>query len=404
VAANSQKVEVTLEILSVVFFSFIVYLTIGIPLAVVPSYVQSLGFGPFAAGLAISVQYVATFLTRPYAGRTVDTRGAKQAVVVGLVVCGASGLFMMLTAGLFAFPWFSLGALFTGRLILGCGESLVATGAIMWGVGRVGTRYTAKVISWNGVATYGALAVGAPLGIFLETKFGFLSIGVSVVLLGWLSFPLARIKAGSALVVGERIPIRRVFRRVLPYGFGLALGSIGFGSLATFITLYYSSHRWPHAAFSLSVFGICFIGVRLLFASSIDRFGGYRVALVSFVVEVIGLLTLWQAGSLSVALVGAMLTGVGFSLIFPSLGVEAMSRVTVDNRGAALAMYSVFVDVALGITGPVGGIIATHFNFSAIFLFAALSAAGALTLTIVIYLGQLAPVKRDCSLRSNLAD
>ncbi|MFP3435731.1 MFS transporter, partial [Paraburkholderia sp. SIMBA_061] len=76
---------------------------------------------------------------------------------------------------------------------------------------------------------------------------------------------------------------------------GLALGSAGFGSIATFITLFYAANHWPNAALSLTVFGTLFIGARLLFANTIKTYGGFRVAIASFSFECVGLLLLWLA-------------------------------------------------------------------------------------------------------------
>jgi len=167
---------------------------------------------------------------------------------------------------------------------------------------------------------------------------------------------------------------------------GLALGSIGFGSLSTFVALYYASRDWSDAALSLSVFGGCFIGIRLIFGNAIDRFGGYRVAIVSLVVECLGLILLWLGTTPHAALAGAALTGSGFALVFPALGVEAVGRVSTHNRGAALGAYSVFLDVALGLTGPVGGWIAGSYDYPAIFLLAGFASLAAAILSVSLYL------------------
>ncbi len=54
------------------------FLTIGVPLPVLPLHVHgTLGFGTAMAGLAIGIQSFATILTRPVAGRMVDRDGAK---------------------------------------------------------------------------------------------------------------------------------------------------------------------------------------------------------------------------------------------------------------------------------------------------------------------------------------
>ena len=99
------------------------------------------------------------------------------------------------------------------------------------------------------------------------------------------------------------------------------------------------------------MFGTLFIGARLLFANTIKTYGGFRVAIVSFAFECSGLLLLWLAPVPHIALVGAALTGFGFALIFPALGVEAVALVPPASRGAALSAYSVFLDLSLGITG-----------------------------------------------------
>lgn len=380
--------RLTLRIVQIVCFTFLAYLVIGMQLAVLPPFVHdNLGMGAVIAGLVISTQYVATLLSRGFAGRTSDTAGPKRAAWIGLLACAASGLLMIAAALLSAWPVASLGTMLVARLALGMGESCVATGCIMWGIGRVGSEHTAKVISWNGIATYGALAVGAPLGVVLVSMGGFIMIGVSGVALMLLALLLAWRRAPVHVEVGERLPMHHVFGRVAPYGMGLALGSVGFGLIATFITLYYASQGWVGAAPTLSAFGVCFVGVRLVLGWTIAHFGGYRVALCSLLMETMGLMVLATASHAGVAMLGASLCGIGFSLVFPALGVVAVERVSVSNRGAALAAYSVFIDVALGVTGPLGGWIASGGRFGPMFVVAAALSLGAALLTGVLYVG-----------------
>ncbi|WP_236202162.1 MFS transporter [Pseudomonas pseudonitroreducens] len=385
-ADSRSNSSTTLQVVSVVLFTFIAYLTIGIPLAVLPGYVHSdLGFGSVMAGLVISIQYLATLLTRPYAGKVIDTLGPKRAVLYGMLGCAGSGALMLGSWATQGLPWVSLGLLMVARLVLGTSESLVGSASIAWGIDRVGAANTAKVISWNGIASYGALAIGAPLGVQMVGQLGLASLGASVVLLAALGFALAWPKRAAALVHGERMPFHHVLGRVFPHGMGLALGGIGFGTIATFITLYYASLGWKDAVYCLSAFGGCFIGARLLFANVINRHGGFRVAIACLSVESLGLLLLWSAPTPWIALAGAALTGFGFSLVFPALGVEAVGLVPASNRGAALGAYSLFIDVSLGVTGPLMGAVASGFGFGSIFLCAALAAFSGLILSLWLY-------------------
>jgi len=393
--SRRDNATVTLQIVAVVSFTFIAYLSIGLPLAVLPGYVHNqLGYGSILAGFAISCQYVATLLSRPLAGRMADSAGAKRTVMLGLCACGLSGLLLIAAALTKPLPGLSLALLLASRLVLGCGESCVGTGAIIWGIGRVGLTHTARVISWNGITTYGALALGAPLGVLLENNLGLASIGIVVCVIALAGVGLASLQAPIAVVHGERLPFRHVFTRILPHGLGLALGSTGFGSIATFITLYYASRHWPNPAFSLTVFGLLFVGTRLLFANAIKTHGGFPVAIVSFCVEAAGLLLLWLAPIHTLALVGAALTGCGFALVFPALGVEAVGLVPPASRGAALGGYSLFLDLSLGITGPLAGLIAGDFGYAQVFLFAAVAALAGLMLTFALQAAHKAQLER----------
>ncbi|GEM_PF-1549787 len=62
------------------------------------------------------------------------------------------------------------------------GESFTATGATLWGIKTVGAIHTSRVISWNGGATYVAMAVGAPLGVMLNGYFGISGFAAVVIL------------------------------------------------------------------------------------------------------------------------------------------------------------------------------------------------------------------------------
>ena len=381
--STTSSLSVTLQILSIVFYTFIAFICIGLPIAVLPGYVHDqLGFSAVVAGLTIASQYLATLLSRPSAGRLVDSLGTKPAIVYGLIGIAISGVLTSLAVALQGWPLLSLCILIVGRVFLGIAQGLIGVGTISWGIAQVGSQHTARAIGWNGIASYGAIAIGAPLGVVMIDQLGFASLGVTLLLLALLALLLIRKKPSIPIISGVRLPFWSVFSLIAPYGISLTLASIGYGTLTTFITLFYIDRGWTGAAYCLSVFGVCFILARLIFTNSINRFGGYSVAIGCMSIETVGLILLWLAPSTNYALIGAGLTGFGLSLVYPALGVEAVKQVPVSSRGAGLSAYAVFFDLALAIAGPIMGAIALNMGYPWIFFSAAVMCCMGLLLSL----------------------
>lgn len=195
-SAGTSLSKVRLTIAGFVTFTFIGYFTIGLALAVLPIFIhQELGYSALIAGIVISVQYITTFLLRGYAGSIVDKKGPKPAVLLGMVGFCLSGILLFVAYLLKEIPALSLGILIITRLMTGFGEGLIGASPVNWAIIAVGDKYTAKAISFNGIASYGALAAGAPLGVILHNSFGIGSIGLLIIVVGLIGLFYARSKA-----------------------------------------------------------------------------------------------------------------------------------------------------------------------------------------------------------------
>jgi predicted MFS family arabinose efflux permease len=94
---------------------------------------------------------------------------------------------------------------------------------------------------------------------------------------------------------------------------------------------------------------------------------------------------LFAAPTPAVALLGATFTGLGLSLIFPAMAVEALRDVEPANSGAAIGVYTVFLDLSLGITGPLAGALIGQLGYASVYLLGAVAAAMGELLTLIIW-------------------
>jgi MFS family permease len=329
---------------------------------------QGLGLGTFVVGLVAGSQFVASLISRVWAGHHADRSGAKRAVVIGLLAAAAAGLLHLLSLRFVVAPEVSVAILLLGRAVLGGAESFIVAGALTWGLALAGPRNTGKVMAWVGTAMYVAFAVGAPAGSALYAGYGFAAIALATMLIPLVPLLLVAPLRPVPPSPHVRPAFTIVLRAVWVPGLGLALSSVGFGAITTFIVLLFAQHGWGHAWLALTAVSVAFVLGRVIFGHLPDRIGGPRVALVFVLIEAAGQALIWLAASAALVLVGAALAGFGYSLVYPGFGVEAVRRAPPQSRGLAMGAYTACLDLALGVANPALGAIASGAGIGAVFL------------------------------------
>ena len=147
--------------------------------------------------------------------------------------------------------------------------------------------------------------------------------------------------------------------------------------MIAFSSLLSAERGWSPVWITFSAFAFALVAARLFFGHTPDRLGGAKVALVCVFVEAAGLALIWFASSPVLAAAGAALTGFGYSLVYPGLGVEAVRRAPPQSRGLAMGAYTVFLDVALGFGSPALGLTAGWTGLGSVFLASAIIVLGA---------------------------
>lgn len=364
---------------------FLSYLTVAMSLPAVPIHVvNGLGLGNAWGGLAVGIAFLATILTRARAGAWADRLGGKLCMQRGLILYALAGLVCA------AASWGELPAgvayavLISGRLLLGLGESVAMVGMISWAIGLMGHARAGAVIALVGIGMYGAFAAGGPLGLALLDRVGFAGLMAVCTMLPLVGLAAIHWLPAVAPHAGQRESFWHIIGRIWRPGAVVGLQGVGFAALGAFLSLYFLSRGWPHAGLGLTFFGVGFVAMRLVCGNLPDRIGGTPVAIASLLVEAGGQYLIWLAPGPYSALAGALLTGLGCSMVFPAMGAEIVKQVPPNLRGTALGGFAAFQDLAYGATGPLVGILADRMGYPPVFLIGGLAATLGLAMAISV--------------------
>ena len=357
---------------------FVGFVAMGMALPVIPRHVHdTLGQGTVVVGFVMGIQYLSSLFGRMWAGGTTDERGPKIAALIGLVaVCGVGALYLLSVPFVAGSPRAALALVLCARLLTGIVESFVITSTMAWGLMRVGPSHAGKVFGWMGVALFGGLAAGAPLGTAIYARYDFAGVACAVLVAGAIALAFTSCIAAMRPSGLPRLPFTRVLGAVKLPGLGLTLCSAGYAMIIAFAVLLFGQRGWSGGALALTCMGLGFIVGRLVFGHLPDAVGGARVALYCVLAEAIGLTLIWAAPVPAVAWLGAALGGGGYGLGFQGFGLEAVRRAPEQARGSAMGAYVIFQDLSMGLGPPLGGALAKVAGLDAVYLAAAVAALG----------------------------
>jgi MFS family permease len=337
---------------------------VGSVLPVLPRYIHGpLDSGDLAVGVVIGAYAITGLLLRPVAGRIADTRGRKQTVLVGAVMVALSGLLYL--------PSLGLAGLIFARLLLGAGEGAVYTAGSAWIVDLAPEQRRGQVLGLYGLAVWGGLGVGPLVGELLLDIGSYTTVWIFAAVLPMLGALFALAARDPFVPRRHAEPHPLIAPEAVGPGFAIALASMGYAAIATFIVLHLEARGIGHGATVFAAFAAMLVLTRLAFGHLPDRVGAAPVAIVATLGEAVGLALIAVAQTLPVALLGGLVMGAAFSLLNPALMLIALGRVSQQARGATMGTYTAFFDAGVGLGAPLAGLVAALAGYEAAFFFAA---------------------------------
>jgi MFS family permease len=348
-------------------------LTAVIP--VLPGFVQArYGATDVVVGVVVTATALTALLIRPVSGVLADRYGYRLVMQLGALIVAVGGALYFLPLG--------LAGLIATRLLLGVGEASLFTAGAVWTVSLAPHNRRGQLIGLYGVSMWGGISVGTFLGAtMLHLGYGAVwAFSAGVPLAGLLLISTVPAPAAGQPGGGHGLLVRPA---LLP-GVALALAAAGYAGLAAFVVLLLRARGIHSGVIVLSGYSAVYAGTRLFIGHLPDQLGPRRVAAFSGMGEAAGLLIIALAPSLPVAVIGGLVMGAGFSLLYPSLALMVMNLTEKSKQGAAIGAYTSFWDLGLAVFGPVTGVVAAGFGYPAVFLLGALCAAMAVAVALCV--------------------
>lgn len=372
----------------IAMFAASITMTLFMPL--LPIYIKMIGGNISLAGLVVSIFTIAALIFRPISAVLIDKYGRKSILIIG---------FVLITVGCLGYRFITLMyAFLIIRVIhgIGYGSSTNATGAIVADV--VPKERRGQGIGYYGFVMASSVALGPALGLLVMKNFNIkAAFGVAIVLaaIGLIAslfisyeqkptFPHSpknsgKVNANSSHGFGYE-------KTALPASLVMLLVAFAYSGIVTFLPTYANVLGLGDISIYFIIYAVALLVTRI----AVDRITKKRnisvVLLPGIVLMAVAFILLSIGKTLPYFLIAAVIYGVGYGSVQPTLNAIVVSLCKPSRRGSANSTFFSAMDLGIGVGAFVWGIVSQTFGYSAIYY----GCIGFMVLSIVAYFKLLA--------------
>lgn len=373
----SQKVSQNTASPAVLFTRNYVLLCVGaflfsgsmfVLFAVLPLFVvQELHGAESQVGLIMGAFALAAVLTRPLSGQLVSIWSRKSGLSLGTFIYFLAPALYTLVG--------SVPVMLGLRFFHGIGIAIYTTASSVFVADLSPPARRGEAMGYYGMALNLSMTIGPALGAYLVGRIGFIN-------LFWLSAGLALVSFLLTLLLREpqrpspplHTPATRpplFSRSALFPGLIAVCMTMTFGVVVSFLPLFVQAHQLGNPGLFFTVYSIAVVVSRPFAGRLSDRFGRPAVIIPGMLLLAVAMTILAFSTSQFGMLSAAVLQGVGFGGVQPSLMAQVVDRSTDHDRGPALATLMGAFDVGVGLSSIGLGLVLEATSFSVTFLCAA---------------------------------
>ncbi|WP_240190045.1 MFS transporter [Bacillus sp. P14.5] len=356
-----------------------VFMSFQMLIPTLPPYIKSLGASGLEIGLVTTLFSIGAVLSRPFIGFMLEYKTRKPLVLIGALSLLLITIIYPLSQIVVIFLVFR----FVHGLAWGWSTTVNGTAA----VDVVPNSRLGEGMGYYGLSITIGMIVAPSLGIYLfqVTSFSnliYISTGLGIIALILLSTvhyhtPQAVKETQKEQLkfsyMGSLIEKSSIYPAIITM-----IATFGYGSIVTFIVIF-GEERGIDQIFLFYLFNAIMASLsRPIAGKWFDEKGPIGLILFCTGVTFIGMWVLSFAHSNLPIIIAGVLFGVGFGSLIPTLQSWVLSKTPANRRGVANGMFFSSIDLGIGLSGLVFGILAqfvgtgTLFQISSAFLLIAM--------------------------------
>lgn len=370
------------------FFTCIVHFSL---LTLLPLYAVKVGGTNTQVGLLTGLYSLAALAFRPVFGRMLDRSGRKPVLILGLALVTLSTATYIFTH--------SIVVLLAFRILSGVGFSAGSTAIATVVADILPGRRLAEGIGYFGLSSTFAQAVGPLTGLYIIQSFGYRTLFMALVAMSVVSmlfvwvikYPPRPVLAADSHSTAP--PAQK------SYGFLeasliwpaliLLLVVTASGAVMTFVANYAFSLGITNIGMFFTVVSAGTIISRLVFGKLTLRFSLGHILVLSMVAVIFSQLILGIAAGFWLFLVAAAFFGLGIGWVVPIINTVIVLFASPDRKGAALSVHYSAMDIGIGASSIIWGVVSGHYGYAVIYELSALCCVAALMIYFFTLRGRL---------------
>ncbi|GGD01413.1 MFS transporter [Pontibacillus salipaludis] len=351
-----------------------------------PPYMEELGGSKFQVGLVTTLFSIGAILSRPFIGHLLQTQSRKRLVLFGSVSLLIITLLYSFTTAVLIFLAFR----FIHGLAWGWSSTTNGTAA----VDLVPKKRIGEGMGYFGLSVTIGMIIAPSLGIYLYQNFSFSALIYTSVSLGTIAFVLfsltkfktpdniknKTLKDERFTFWGSMIEKRSWYPAMISF-----FNTFGYGSIVTFIVIF-GQEQGIEQIYLFYLFNAALATImRPITGKWFDRKGPWLLIMACSVLAFAGMWTIALADNFYYIIAAGILFGAGFGSMMPAFQAWVISKTTQERSGIANGMYYSTIDLGIGLSALLLGVISNYVETATLFKISSASFVIVLILTFLDY-------------------